>query len=222
MKILITLLFLLASTQARAAVGEGIPPITFSGTVNTDTNVNAGTVYAVPDATGTNLFLFRSGAGGANNTAPAAVSLLVFDGTGLLNKWAGDVRATNNVNLNSTNTIAGITTTVSITNLVGSLAATTAYSSNLIVKASAGILRSVQGYNSLASSQFIHIYDRATVPTNGSVPVFVFTVPASGNFSIDFPLGGPAFTTGIVVANSTDGPTQTNGAANCWFTAIYK
>lgn len=101
-------------------------------------------------------------------------------------------------------------------------ATTTAYAASLVIKGSAGALFGITGYNSLASAQFIQLHNASSLPADAAVPVVVIAVPASSNFSIDFGVYGRWFTTGIVVTNSTTGPTKTIGAANCWFDAQYK
>jgi len=135
--------------------------------------------------------------------------------TGLKTTIVGGITAnvTNNVNLNGTNTIAL---------RAGSLAASAVFGSNLVAKAAPGTLLSVVGYSSLGAAQFVHVYDRASAPTNNAAPVCVFAVPANGNFSLDFAAGGMPMAAGIVVANSLYGPLQTNGAANCFFTVVYR
>jgi hypothetical protein len=100
-------------------------------------------------------------------------------------------------------------------------AATAAYATSLVVKAAAGTLYGISGYNSKTSAQFIQLHDAAALPANTAVPVVTLTVPASSNFSIDFGLRGKAFATGIVAADSSTGPTLTVGSADCWFEARY-
>jgi hypothetical protein len=99
---------------------------------------------------------------------------------------------------------------------------TAAYATNLAVKAGNGILFGVKGYNSKASAQFIQLHDAAALPADTAVPLEIITVPASSNFDIDFGVHGKAFGLGIVVCNSSTGPTKTIGSADCWFSARYK
>lgn len=96
-----------------------------------------------------------------------------------------------------------------------------AYAASLVVKASAGTLFGLSGYNSKVSAQFIQLHDAAALPADTAVPVVVITVPAGANFAIDFGVYGRRFATGIVVTNSSTGPTKTIGAADCWFDAQY-
>jgi len=99
-------------------------------------------------------------------------------------------------------------------------ATTTAYAASLVVKATAGKLLGFQGYNSLATAQFIQVYDSATLPADAAVPEVVIVVPGKSNFSISFGVGR-LFATGIVIGNSATGPTKTIGAADCWIDAQY-
>lgn len=94
---------------------------------------------------------------------------------------------------------------------------TTALATSLVVKASAGRLRGVQGYSTVA--QFVQIHDAASLPADGAVPKVVFPIEANKPFSIDFGLVGRSFATGVVVCVSTTGPTKTIGSANTWIDA---
>jgi hypothetical protein len=102
-------------------------------------------------------------------------------------------------------------------------ATSTAYEASNVVKASAGVLFSCTGYNSGAAPQFIQFHNATSLPSEGAVPVLIFRAGATANFSLDF--GGKFgryFSTGIVICNSSTGPTKTIGSANCWFDVQYK
>jgi hypothetical protein len=96
-----------------------------------------------------------------------------------------------------------------------------AYVASKVVKASPGTLYGFSGYNSRTSAQFIQLHDAASLPADAAVPVLTFTVPASSNFSVDFGTTGRPFTVGIVICNSSTGPTKTVGTTDCWFDAQY-
>ena len=103
---------------------------------------------------------------------------------------------------------------------VWSSAASAAYEASRVVKASAGRLRLLTGYNS-GPAQWIQLHDANVVPAETSVPALILRVPTAENFSYDPGELGRYFATGITVLNSTTGPTKTIGAADCWFNAEY-
>lgn len=96
-----------------------------------------------------------------------------------------------------------------------------AYETSRVVKATKGILVGITGYNSKGSAQFIQVHDAAALPADTAVPKILIAVAASSSFVIDLGLRGKTFTTGIVVCNSSTGPTKTIGSADCWFEARY-
>lgn len=55
-----------------------------------------------------------------------------------------------------------------------------------------------------------------------TVPVLVITAAAASNFSATLPANGMEFSAGIVVCNSSTGPTKTAGSADCFFTATVR
>lgn len=97
-----------------------------------------------------------------------------------------------------------------------------AYVASQIAKATAGVLYGVWGYNSKGSAQFIQLHDAAALPADAAVPEIVITVPTVANFYLDFGVYGRQFTSGIIICNSSTGPTKTIGSADCWFSLMYR
>lgn len=109
--------------------------------------------------------------------------------------------------------------TVTANAATATLANSTAYEASRVVKASAGTLLSLTGYNS-GPAQFIQIFNSTTVPANGTAPVLLISVPATSSFAFEWRNGIP-LSTGIAVSNSSTGATKTIGSADCFFTATY-
>ena len=99
-------------------------------------------------------------------------------------------------------------------------ATTTALATSLVVKAGAGTLYGLTGYNNRSSSQFIQIHDASSLPAETAIPKIVFSVPATSPFSLDYNVGRE-FQIGIVISNSSTAATKTIGSADCWFDVQY-
>lgn len=112
-----------------------------------------------------------------------------------------------------------ITATVPPTSL---RANSSAYEASRIAKASAGTLIQCMIYNSKTSGQFFQLHDSATLPADTAAPVAIMFVQAQSTAAFDIPVTGMPFANGIVVCNSSTGPTKTIGAADSYYTITYR
>jgi len=96
----------------------------------------------------------------------------------------------------------------------------TVYENNRVVSSGAARLFGFQGYNS-GAAQFVLVFDRSVVPGAGAVPAIIIPAAATSIFSAYFGSVGRWFNAGIVLCNSSTGPTLTIGAADCWFDVQY-
>lgn len=96
-----------------------------------------------------------------------------------------------------------------------------AYESFHIVTSGPSRLFGFEAYSSRSSAQWIQLFDtQATSPT-GLIPVAIFTVGATSNLPIAYPWPGRWFNQGIIIANSTTGPTYTAGSADTFYDVQY-
>jgi hypothetical protein len=95
------------------------------------------------------------------------------------------------------------------------------YEASRVVKSGPGVLFGLSVYNSNGATQFIQLHDAATLPDDGAVPVFFFPVATVSAVFVQYSPPGRFFQRGIVVCNSSTGPTKTIGAADCFFDAQF-
>ena len=95
-----------------------------------------------------------------------------------------------------------------------------AYAASLVIKTGPGILYGFTVYSSKTSSQFVQVFDATTLPADGAIPAALFTVATAANLGVNW-IPGRTFQNGIVICNSSTGPTKTLGSADCWFDAQY-
>jgi hypothetical protein len=95
----------------------------------------------------------------------------------------------------------------------------TAYEASRILKASAGTLFGITGYNSKTTKQYILFFDSATLPADGTAAIQTIPVPSDSPFALDFGANGRTFANGIVFCNSSTPRIKTLGAADCTFDA---
>lgn len=99
---------------------------------------------------------------------------------------------------------------------------TAGLAASLIAKPSAGVLYGVDLFNSTAAAITIQLFDSATLPADGAVPVAVFNLPASDSRTLDFGTHGKSFGAGITMCVSTTAATKTLGAASVFFAPRFK
>lgn len=96
-------------------------------------------------------------------------------------------------------------------------ATTTAYAASLVASSSPALCIGFSGFNASASPQFIQVHNAPSLPADTAIPEITFRVAASTEFSYHFGNSGREFSDGMVICNSSTGPTKTIGSADCWF-----
>ena len=118
-------------------------------------------------------------------------------------------------------TSPGITNLVQVEGKSKSTYVTTALTNSGIIKAGAGILYGLIGTTNSTLDQWIMIFDSATVPANGAIPLFPLASQSLSNFSLDYGIYGFPFVNGLSWSNSSTINTKTISGNNCWISAIY-
>ena len=68
-----------------------------------------------------------------------------------------------------------------------------------------------------AAAQFIQVFDRVKIPSNGAIPLFTVNVAAANSVSAYYGSSGRWMDQGIIICNSTTQGTLTLGAADTIF-----
>lgn len=95
-----------------------------------------------------------------------------------------------------------------------------AYEASRIIKTGPGVLFGFTVYSSRTSSQFIQLFDSNTLPADAAIPAWVVTIAATADREFAW-IPPRTFGTGIVICNSSTGPTKTIGSADCYFDAQF-
>lgn len=94
--------------------------------------------------------------------------------------------------------------------------------SSMVVKATPGTLFSLTGSSSATIDLWLQIFDSATLPADGTVPILSMKIPAGEDFNFDFtPPYGLYFSNGMVWCVSTSRKTKVLGTASFWVVAQY-
>ena len=88
------------------------------------------------------------------------------------------------------------------------------------VKTGDGWLYGFTVTNTKASAQFVQVFDAATLPGDGAVPLIAKSVPAGDAVGFAW-LPPRRFEAGLVLCNSSTQGTKTIGSADCLFDAQY-
>lgn len=142
---------------------------------------------------------------GANSMSPNTGTTTV-SGTVTVNALPAGTNLIGDVGNQVRATTGGLST-------VSKLASAAATTNATSVKASAGRLYKIRGYNAAAAVRYLKIYNKASAPTVGTdVPVVTIALKATDAFDVDFVNIGQFFATGIAYALTTGAADNDTGA----------
>ena len=81
-----------------------------------------------------------------------------------------------------------------------------------VVSASACLVSKIRVQNINGATRYVHIFNAAALPGNGTVPTVMFTLTANSGGEVVFPIPTDRFSTGLVVAASSTQGTLTISA----------
>lgn len=97
-----------------------------------------------------------------------------------------------------------------------------AYENSAVIKAAPGTVYRISGYSSDANPVWIQLHDATSLPADTAVPILTpLYVGAGENFDFDLSTIGRFCEKGIVVCNSSTGPTKSLDGATAWFNIQY-
>ena len=76
-------------------------------------------------------------------------------------------------------------------------------------------------YSSKASSQWILMFDRSSLPADTAVPLMAFPIAAASNLGLYYGEMGRLFRQGLVLCTSSTDTTKTLASADCLFDVEY-
>lgn len=100
-------------------------------------------------------------------------------------------------------------------------ATSTVVGNQLQVKSGAGMILGFTASSTLASAQFIQLFDSVTLPADGAVPTATFSIATVNHLAVSWIFPGRFFNQGLWICNSTTQNSKTIGAANCLFDVQY-
>ena len=96
-----------------------------------------------------------------------------------------------------------------------------AYENSRVVKYGPGIIYGFSVYSATDAPQWVQLFDADALPANGDVPDAIYVVANAQNLGVSWADVGRFCSQGIILCNSSTGPTLTIGSATCFFDAQY-